>query len=268
MSIQLVFTDFLDLSFGLTAIATLPQLEVTTPTGDFQLERDISVDTLKSVFYFQTDDPITYDASYTKYFVDISGWSSTISSDLNPMNYEVLSTVNGAYGTNISDNLGKHFLRYIAEELFGTYLGVDLFNNEDVVYEDISMNAFDYVYTEVLNKLKRVDKVHGVTSDLTDIFEDEVNGWHMRDSDGTYNICRNLVRQIAGSSVAKVRFEDLEVRSGFTSEDGIYNVPFIVGDSIYYSVVVTPDPNQHLTTGLSTAISSKKYILKLNVVAA
>ena len=266
--IDFVFTDFLDLSFGLTTQGTLPQLSTSTPMGEYTLERDISLSTIKSVFYFQTDNPITYDASYTKYFVDISGWSdSTMDKDLNPMNYQVLNTSNGAFGNNTSDNLGKHFLRYIANQIFGTYLGVDLFNNEDVVYEDISMNAFNYVYTEVLNKLKRVDKVHGVTSDLTDIFEDETNGWHMRDSEETYNICRNLLSQMTGSSVGKVRFEELEVKDGYTTEDGIYNVPFMEGDSIYYSVVVTPDPNQHLMTGLSTPISSKKYILKLNIVA-
>jgi hypothetical protein len=71
---------------------------------------------------------------------------------------------------------------------------------------------------------------------------------------------------MTGSNVGKVRFEELEVKDGYTTEDGIYNVPFMEGDSIYYSVVVTPDPNQHLITGLSTPISSKKYILKLNIV--
>ena len=266
VGIDFVFTDFLDLSFGLTTAGTLPQLSTSIPIGEFTIERDISLSTIKSAFYFQTNDPINYDASYTKYFVDISGWSrSTMDKDLNPMNYQVLTTNNGAFGTNTSDNLGKHFLRYIADQIFGTYLGVDLFNNEDVVYQDISMNAFNYVYTEVLNKLKRVDKTFGATSDLTDIFEDG-NGWHMRDSEETYNICRNLLSQMTGSSVGKVRFEELEVKDGYTTEDGIYNVPFMEGDSIYYSVVVTPDPNQHLMTGLSTPISSKKYILKLNIV--
>lgn len=258
-NIQLVFTDFLDLSFGLGAIATLPLLQVDTPTGDFTLERDISFSTLKNVFYFQTDDPINYDMSYTNYFVDISQWP-TISSDLNPMNYTVLY---GAFGGISTDNLGKHFLRYIADELFGTYLGVDLFNNEDAVYEDISTNAFNYVYTPILNKLKKVDVVNGATSDLTDIFTG-VNGWHMRDAEGTYNICRNILRQIAESEVGRARLEALELRTA--GVEGTYKMPFIAGDSIYYSVIVTPAENQHLVTGLPTPLTSKKYVLKLNVV--
>lgn len=264
--IDIVFTDFLDLSFGLTSRGLLPELSTSVPIGPYTLERDISLSTIKSVFYFQTDNNITYDSSYTKYFVDISGWSNTtIKQDLNPMNYLVLNRDNGAFGTNWSDNLGKHFLRYIVEQLFGTYLGVDLFNNEDAVYQDISLNAYNYVYTAVLNKLKRVDKTFGATSDLSDIFH-ESNGWHMRDSEGTYNICRNLIKQMAASSVAKSRFDELELRVGEGAGAGIYNVPFRSGDSIYYSVVVTPAPNQNSITGLSVALEPKKYILKLNIV--
>jgi hypothetical protein len=262
MSIQLVFTDFLDLSFGLSATAVLPQLAVSTPSGDFILEKDVSVATLKSVFYFQTDDPITYDASFTRYFVDISGWS-TIATDLNPMFYQITSSSNGAYGNNTTDNLGKHFLRYLAQSLFGTYLGVDLFENEDSVYADLSSNSYSGVYTQVLNKLKRVDKAFGAVSDLADI-KSGANGYYLEDATGTYNITRSLVKQIASSVTAKARFEALE--STYKISTGVYSVPFVAGDSIYYTVRVTPSSTQHQVVGLNQAIGAKTYILKLNVI--
>jgi len=258
-AIQLVFTDFLDLSFGLTSTAVLPQLSVTTPIGDYTLEKSISVETLKRVFYFQTDDAINYDASFTKYFVDISQWT-TIATDLNPMSYQISS---GAFGSNTSDNLGQHFLRYIASSLFGTYLGVDLFENEDDVYQDLSSNAFTNVYTAVLNKLRKVDKIYG-DSTMLDIYGTAGNRW-MQDASGSYNICRTLLRQIAASATAKTRFEYLD--STYKRATGEYSVPFINGDTIYYSVIVSPSATQHLVTGLPTAISSKKYVLKINVTA-
>lgn len=265
-SIQLVFNDFLDLSFGLTIQGTLPQLIAPTQIGDYTLERNIYLSTIKNVFYFQTDNPITYDSSYTKYFVDISGWlDTTMAQDLNPMYYQVLTQKNGSFGTIGTDNLGKHFLRYISSQLFGTYLGVDLFNNEDAVYEDISSNAFTHVYTAVLNKLKQVDKTFGATSTLN-LFHDS-NGYHMRDVSGTYNICYNLVKQMAASEIARLRFNSLELKTGPDAGIGIYNVPFRVGDSIVYTVKVSPDPLQHLTTGLSTPLESKTYVLKLNIIS-
>jgi uncharacterized protein YjbI with pentapeptide repeats len=264
--IDFVFTDFLDLQFTLSTQGTLSQLGATVPMGQYTLERDISLSTMKSAFYFQADDLITYDASSTKYFVDISGWQkSTMAQDLNPMFFKVSSTANGAFGGNISDNLGKHFLRYLADQLFGTYLGVDLFDNEDVVYEDISSNSFSKVYTPVLNKLKRVDKTFGASSDLTNIYNSS-NGYYMQDSSGSYNICRSLMRQIIASPTGPARFQHLDLRVGAGAGAGIYNVPFQSGDSIYFSVVVTPDPNQHLVTAKTFAIEPKKYILKLNIV--
>lgn len=269
-TIQLVFTDFLDLSFGLASTAILPQLEVTTPTGDFILERNVSATTLKNVFYFYTDDTITsfenaalYDSSFTKYFVDVSSWSATIAADLNPMSYQVLTPANGQYGSQSTDNLGKHFLRYLADKLFGTYLGVDLFQNEDEVYQDISGKAFTYVYTEVLNKLKRVDKVYGVGSNLADIYNDATLGYHMQDATGSYNICRTLVKQIASHPNARERFQEMETT--YKKGEGLFSVPFIAGDSIYYSVLVSPSPTQGEVTGVS--IDPRKYILKLNVIA-
>jgi hypothetical protein len=262
--VELIFTDFLDLKFTLSATGTLTQAVATIPVGQYTLERDISLSTMKRAFYFQTDDLITYDASYTKYFVDISGWTATtLKQDLNPMNYQVKSTSNGAFGSNISDNLGKHFLRYIADQLFGTYLGVDLFENEDSVYMDMSNNAFEKVYTPILNKLKQVDKNFGVNSNLSDIYNSS-NGYYMRDSSGSYNICCSLMRQIIAN--APTRFKSLELRQGEGAGAGIYNVPFVAGDSIYSSIIVTPDPNQHHVTGRSTAIGSKKYVLKINIV--
>jgi hypothetical protein len=268
MSIQLVFTDFLDLSFSLSTRGTLPLLYgASVPSGDFTLERDVLLATMKNAFYFQTDDPITYDSSYTRYYVDISGWSeTTLKQDLNPMNYEVTSTGNGAYGMNTTDDLAKHFLRYLAEKLFGTHLGVDLFENEDEVYRDISQNSFNAVFTTVLNRLKLVDKTYGASSTLHDICYNAVGGYHMLDSPEPYNICRNLVKQFASNNVDKTRFQNLELKTGVGAGAGVYHIPFRVGDSIYFSVIVAPDPYQHLVTGLTTPIDSRNYILKMNIV--
>jgi hypothetical protein len=261
---QLVFTDFLNLAIHLSSDGSLPQLSASTPMGEYTLERDISLSTIKSVFYFQTDDPITYDASYTKYYVDISGWQkSTMAQDLNPMYYQVVSTSNGAFGPNTSDNLGKHFLRYIAQNIFGTYLGVDLFENEDEVYADISTNVLNYIQIPIINKLKRVDTFYGQTSTLSDIYIDVSGGYYLRDSEGSYNICRNLVKQMSSNNISCSRFQSLEVRNGQT---GVYNVPFVSGDSIYYSCIVSPGPDQHAVTGKTSTVESKKYILKLNIV--
>lgn len=273
LPMQLVFTDFLDLAMTLSYDGTLPQLSVATPIGQYTLERDISLSTMKSAFYFQTDDPITYDASFTKYFVDISGWSSsTLRQDINPMNYKVLTTGNGAFGPNLADNLGKHFLRYIASQLFGTYLGVDLFENEDEVYADISTNVLNFVETPILEKLRRVDKHFGQstfypgdTSSVAGLYRDS-SGCYMTDSEESYNICRNLVKQIASNNNSKDRFQSLELKSGEGAGYGVYHVPFISGDSIYYSVIVSPGPDQHAVTKLTGSIESRKYILKLNII--
>jgi len=259
--IDFIFTDFLDLGFSLSADGTLSKLGASIPSGQYTLERDISISTMKNAFYFQTDDPITYDSSFTKYFVDISGWSATtMKYDLNPMSYQIKS---GAFGINTTDNLGKHFLRYLAEKLFGTYLGVDLFENEDVVYSDISSNAFNYVYTPIVNKLKLVDKNFGSSPYGS---RDSNNHFFMSDISGSFNICYSLMRQIIASNSGPERFQTLELRVGEGAGKGIYCVPFRSGDSIYYTVIISPDPNQHLITNLATAIDAKKYILKLNIV--
>ena len=141
----------------------------------------------------------------------------------------------------------KHdYIRYLSSKLFNTPHGVDLFNNETQLINDITDQGLNTVWRDISSILWTAKNAPG--------------GYYTNADNLKTNICRELLMQI--SQKTPERLKDLS-----SYYDGtLYQVPVLVGDSITFKFTMNPAANQEKLTGLSSIIPARSYAIKLIIV--
>ena len=223
----------------------------------------VKLSDMRAVFQFrrpttsvQSLDAAIFDpSSDIQYYVFRKCWPTSLK--LNPSHamldknesYGMLTTAGtgagtGAYSTDKS--LVKHdFIRYIALHLFNTIHGVDLFQNE----EDLQENLSYYGEVARIGIMSVLDTVGTMSADITMTVDGSGNKYSTNDNTTITNISRELMCQIATS--APSRFTDI-------SGNDIQSVPLIENDTLIIKVVIMTSPNQNVLTNVA-AIPSRSY---------
>lgn len=254
--VNIVLSGF-NSQFTLSTSGKIPSIsQVATSDATIQLTFSVPATVLQQTFFYRTDNFITSDASFVYYYVDMSRWPDAGQS-LNPQNGTVVS---GNYVEN--DNIGKDFLRNLAEQLFGTPLAVDLFTNENAIVTDISSNCGN-VSNEIIALLTSIDKTSGT---LDGISTDPSGNKYMTDIESQTNICREIFNGLISN--APTRFGNIKNDWAYNSggiDDGFYKMPVLPGDNVSFQVSVSPSANQ--TTAIPTgrtSLSPRSYTVVLN----
>ena len=224
-----------------------------TIIADAEANYEVALTTIKRAFYFSTNaqnlSSLTQiinnpQLSDIKYFVN---WPSTYI--LNPSHaFSTVNTIattdgpNGIIPTN--RRLVKHdFLRHVANDLFKTHRGVDLFINEEKSVEDLASNG-NSIW---LNYIK--PKIDAVSTGVSLV--DAVKGYTTDANTTSANLCRVLFRQMIYSDSS--RFNNLRTLDGpgrntnpnspnvsnsnnpnVANNSNTYYLPFKVGDTISF----------------------------------
>ena len=205
---------------------------------------------MQAVFKFQSDsfDVNDVDASDIKYYVYMNAWPADGS--LNPVHAGMFSSPILATAGDIvaNRNLVKHdFVRYLAEKLFNTPHGVDLFSNEDALLTDlVAKGATAKAAIDAsLNAVNQANAANGTSP----------HKYSTNALTGAANFSRELMRQVA--SQAPSRFASI------TGSTAIQSVPLADDDTINFKVSISPADNQHLLTSRPTAFDTRVYQIKL-----
>ena len=255
--VNLVLTAF-ESTKQLATSATVPAHAPTfSSDATITLSTSVAASALQETFFFRSDNPILSDASFVYYYVDSSkrtGYTST----LNPKTGEVTANQYVA-----SDPIGKDFIRHLANGLFGTYLGADLFTNEDAVNTDINAKC-DEIATTIGAKITALDFTNGTYGDLA---TDANSKKYMADNTSAENLGREMFNQLI--TAAPTRFVDINhAANGFNynaSEDGYYKMPILPGDTITYKVVLQPAAGQDAAVATGGSATERAYTVTLNV---
>jgi len=222
---------------------------------------------LRSVFKFHSDsaDVNNVDASDTRYYVFMSNWPYDAS--LNPAHASMTSNPMLANGGDVlaNKNLVKHdFVRYLAYKLFNTVYGVDLFNNELQLLNDISSKG----RTKAADIITLLNNVSTSTSTGTQISDGQTdssgNRFTLNDASGNTNICRELIRQIASQAAPRFHYGNSDASGVDLSGNPYREVPIETGDSLNFKVSITPASNQHQLTSRSQ-FETRVYKIRLLV---
>jgi hypothetical protein len=212
---------------------------------------NVKLSDMQAVFKFQSDsfDVNDTDASDIKYYVYMNAWPASLK--LNPVHAGALSsTPILATGGSVTaeKNLVKHdFVRYLAEQLFNTPHGVDLFSNEDALLSDlVSKGATARQAIDAsLNAVNQANAANGSSP----------HKYSTNALTGAANFSRELMRQVANA--APSRF------AGISNVSTVQSVPLEVDDTISFKVSISPAANQHDLTSRPTAFNTRVYQIKL-----
>lgn len=256
----------------------------------------INVDTLKSVFRFSSNswDVNDVSAEDVHYFAFMDNWPSNL--QINPVHamMDKSDSENPILtGLSAEKMLVKHdFIRYLSEKLFNTPHGVDLFNNESALLNNLTTLGTDSFTQDVSGMMWAKQ----AWSSANSVIEGSYNGatYDSIDADATFwfvdasvnrvgttdawtsnqNLTRELFRQILNGNPARfndISFDDIDVTDHITNAtETVYNtapLPFENGDTISYKFKIDPAADQNNLTGVSS-FGGRTYQVKLLVTSS
>jgi hypothetical protein len=269
------YVQALDVSCNMSLLGTLTMEDNVLPQCDAQCVYNVKVGLIKSIFKVWLDN-LSVDfsdaSSNIRYFVFTENWTGL---DLNISNALVNS---GAISTvsNPSLNLTKHdFLRYLAQNLFGTFLGTDLFSNEEGLLNDIGIQSH-VAWVAQMNILNQVAATSSPIVSASDpsytktlqtyagLQTDPSGNKYLTNADITdNNISYQLISMINQDDPGRLA---IDFSNQVVGADQIFSVPFRAGDAMYFYSNLSPAAGQHLLTGVPQ-IATRKYAMKLNIIA-
>jgi hypothetical protein len=209
-------------------------------TGDATVDVDVSTTLMQEIFQFQTDSTDINDISLNdiKYKVVY-----TPSDPILPFGIDIDTSSNvssGAIASNagLNQNLTYDYVRFLAFKLFGTHLGVDLFNNEATLRASLNLN-FKTALHDALVAGNGVE----VDADYS-------------------NVMRTILLQVINNAPSRLNnIPSLEVGVDATSGETWYKMPFLAGDKVYFRLTVEPHLDQSTTTTNAT-VTNRIYLIK------
>ena len=166
--------------------------------------------------------------------------------DGNPATSTVSSTP--VVGGATRNELEYDFIRHISNQLFNTPNGVDLFNNETELRLSVEQSCDDGA-GKLLDNLEEI-----LITAATTYSSGSTN------KDSSYNLTYTLLNQLFQKQPS--RFNQYVVSNTVPTV-----LPWANGDKIWYVLTIDAAPNQHLLVGKNTAVTSRNYLIKMNLTA-
>jgi len=259
-----------------TLLANIPTEQIpvidTSATGVFYMKTS----DLRNIFQFQTDAININDLSSQdlKYYVNMNAWPAFF--DLNPANAMMDQDLSsGLLSVNPIATMEKtgqrysptkmfvkdDFIRYLALSLFGTYSGVDLFNNQQALEDNIQAqcdgSAHGHSWYDISASFHNVDMHVGTDPRLLT----DISGlkYMTRYAITPNNLCRELMNQIG--------FSDPNRFCNILPTANMQSVPLYDGDSISFVLSISPAPRQEQIVNLQSRIPARNYKIKIYMIS-
>ena len=278
LQLSLVFLDKM-VRIDQQGILSSEQYNPCFETWDAVAQCDVQLETIRSMFVFQTDHFDINDICEddVRFYIDSANIpnAAAIGLPTSVVGNGKVSSVNAA-GSALSNSdlvVGKDYIRHLANRLFNTPFGVDLFINEEALVTSVN-NALDKVWTSCeqdLQELSNTGQNENLQGDATHKYLSAI------DCCCTCNFGGELFKMLVSRDPA--RFTDLtslEVGSDQATRvdpaaRNLYKLPLKVGDQILIRVGLKPHPTQTSFQGsikdLEIQDNLRVYIMVLNLIA-
>ena len=243
---------------------------------------DIPVDILSNMFVFQTDhfDVNDLNPEDVRFYVDASQIPSTLNLSSAVVGNGAVISVDALNQPLSSSDMviGKDYVKHLANILFKTPFGVDLFINEIELVNSVNAGLVS-IWDSCVSDLQNISTT-GTHSALQGTLGHKylLANSQTEDDNNTskYNICRELYRMLI--SRAPCRFTDLPFIQVSEAQriaidpdaNNLYNLPLVIGDQILMRVVFKPcaDQSSFQNPGQDALVREDKraYIIVLNLV--
>ena len=274
--IAFILTE-LESSTTLGQLATVYNQEAMEPiVADARAILYVKEQDIKAVFHIKTDaaDVMDTDSSdiefhtYYEAFTDLAINPANAMMNVDGLSNDAIALADKNSIPYADDKalVAHDFVRHLAKDLFGSHIGVDIFNNELALLQNIRTKCGDSEgnVMDIINAA--VMKVSRSSTDAElDGLDGEDGSKYMTNENITpANLCRELYNQMI--SAESSRFANLDEAS---SDTDTRPLPFFAGDSINFKLTINPaEGQQALTRGPDgTAVAARSYEIRLRVIA-
>ena len=244
---------------------------------------DVQLEEMRGMFVFQTDHFDVDDVAATdvRFYIDSDNIPSAADIGLHTAvvgNGKVTSlNVSGSALSNSDLVIGKDYIRHLANKLFNTPFGVDIFINESDLVNSVN-DALNKVWVSCAQDLQN-NSITGDSSANAYLQGTTGNKYQLagdRSTNNSFNFGCELFKMLVSRTPS--RFTDLttlEVDSVQASRvdpaaRNLYKLPLKVGDQILIRVGLKPHPDQpsfqNSTKDLEIQDDLRVYIMVLNLV--
>jgi hypothetical protein len=265
-------------NIGAVGIISSGSYDISFNKWDAVANCDISLNSFRDMFVIQTDGDDINDASDNdiKFYIDPSGIPLTLSLNNSVVYSGKVAEVDALNQTLADQSLSKDYVRHLADILFNTPYGADLFINEGELLTSVN-TALTQIWSSCVTDLQSISTT-GTNTNLTGNLGHKYLLATAVDASGnnSLNICRELYKRLAGS--VPERFANLtslkvgDPQSGIIdpSFNNLYYLPLEAGDQILMRVVLMPSPSQNSFAGTpseNTRVQSdtRAYIIALRL---
>jgi hypothetical protein len=250
-----------DSNINMGLLGTMEESVIPTLDSSVNAIIEVSLENIKKIFQFQTDSIDITNESQTdiKYFVN-----SSLFPRINPAN-AFLDPEDSLRWIASGDSRGSYapnkllvchdFVRYLAKKLFNTHHGVDLFNNEAELVKNIRDKCETITLSNIINILESLDISNNLLINFIDV--SGVNLYYTTNNDISGNVTKIILEQMI--SIDKRRFKNIE------NTDFPQPIPFKIGDTIDFRLLINPDSKQHELTNVAP-IESRAFRIKYKIV--
>jgi hypothetical protein len=220
--------------------------------GNATANVDITLSTFRSLFQYQSDsaeinDAVADDVKFRVVYADAP--NAPLGMDIDTYAEVVDRAIDGTASNN---NITYDYTRYLALKLFNTHLGVDLFDNEEVLRGDLNA-SFKTRFNELLLAL--------AARGATDQNDNASNGTHY----DTTSPSRIIFNQLLANK--PVRFSDISSNEAEVVDGKHwYHMPGEIGDKFFFLINVAAAEDQHDLTGVTTPIPVRAYLISATIV--
>lgn len=213
-------------------------------TGDATADVDVSTTLMQELFQFQTDSTDINDISVNDIKYKVVYTSAVpplpLGIDIDTSSNVSVSAIASNSGLNY--NVTYDYVRHLALELFGTHLGVDLFNNEETVRSELNLR-----FKTALDTMLAAD-----------------NGVERHSGEDTY-MRASLLQILKNAPERLADITTYEVGVDGVSGETWYKTPFLAGDKLYFNLTVNPAATQsESTTG--AAVTTRTYLIRVTLI--
>lgn len=243
---------------------------------------DVPVATIRNMFAFQSDH---FDLNDTnpediRFYIDASQIPSALNLNNAVVNNGAVVSVNALNNplTDADMVIQKDYVKHLANVLFNTPYGADLFINEEDLVNSVKTGLAN-VWTSCASDLQSVS----TTGTHTSLQGDAAHKYLLANTSAEdaaktskYNICRELFRMLI--SRVPARFTDLPALQVSAAQataidplaQKLYSIPLNAGDQVLMRVVLKPsETQQSFQNGVEDAIvraDTRAYIIALNLI--
>jgi len=241
----------------------------------------VDIELVRRAFQFQTDSSniINSEDEDIKYFIDRdSFWNydSDYSFAINPADSQIntfetslLEPIMDSSSEPTKNMVCHDFVRFLSKKLFNTPYGVDLFDNESELLDDIRHKS-TLVWSNIDKELTKYDvknrqfltsyvALDGTYYDVQENSSGEYgpDSWKYYLNDDTENVSKKLLDQISTQNPARLQ--------NIQDTTDIQPIPFLAGDTISLKLTISPANGQHNLTGV-VPIGSRTFRIRYNLV--